>query len=399
MKSIPVGTVLWIAGSTNDRIYEFRLGTAWDISTAVFYDDVYVGFNEITATGLHVIPEQNVAYIVGSSSDTVFQYSTNTPAIKIASSGISSVSSIVLNNETRVKDNLYVKGLAHFDNNILTQSDLTVNSSATVAGTLTGTGALTLSGATGSNIVLGTNQTTATLIIGGASQTGTITLGQATVSQTTNIQAGVSLASTTKTINFGTGGASGSFTQINIGPTAGVGTVVINSGTNLGIGSLTPTSALTVVGNVLVSGISTLGITTTANLTAQQLNVSGITTVGFLTATNISVSGIVTSNAYYIGTSQVISSTRELQNIASLDATTTATIETAIQNAPNDFTSLNISGISTLQSTTLIGGGTSTGTAGQVLQVTGISSGAYIGGDTKSRDTRNISTTSDLKSL
>ena len=221
--------------------------------------------------------------------------------------------------------------------------------------------------------------TTGTFIVGGASQTGTITLGQATVSQTTNIQAGVSGVGTTKTINFGTGGASGSFTQINIGPTAGVGTVVINSGTNLGIGTTTPTSALTVVGNVLVSGISTLGVTTTTNLTAQQLNVSGITTVGFLTATNISVSGIVTSNAYYIGTTQVISSARQLQNIASLDATTTATIESAITNAPNTFTDLQVTGVSTFTNgPVLIGTGTSTGTANQRLQVTG---GAYVSGN------------------
>ena len=258
----------------------------------------------------------------------------------------------------------------------------TFSASQTFSGQITATDTLNLSGrAAGSSHVFGSIQTTSTLTLGGASGTGTITLGRATTSQQTDIQAGITASGNTKTINLGTGGASGSFTQINIGPTAGVGTVVINSGNNLVIGSLTPTSALTVVGNVLVSGISTLGVTTTTNLTAQQLNVSGITTVGFLTATNISVSGIVTSNAYYIGTTQVISSARQLQNIASLDATTTATIETAIQQAPNDFTSLNISGISTLQSTTLIGGGTSTGTAGQVLQVTGISSGAYIGGD------------------
>ena len=255
---------------------------------------------------------------------------------------------------------------------------LTVSGGTITAGN---NAATLLSGNTTTNITLGTSLTSGTLIIGNNIQTGTLTLGTAIVSQTLNIQAGVSGVGTTKTINFGTGGGSGSFTQINIGPTAGVGTVTINSGTNLGIGTTTPTSALTVVGNVLVSGISTLGVTTTTNLTAQQLNVSGITTVGFLTATNISVSGIVTSNEYYIGTTQVISSARQLQNIASLDATTTATIETAIQQAPNDFTSLNISGISTLQSTTLIGGGTSTGTAGQVLQVTGISSSAYIGGD------------------
>ena len=157
-----------------------------------------------------------------------------------------------------------------------------------------------------------------------------------------------------------------SLTQLNV---TGVSTLGITSATNLTSQTLN------------VSGVTTLGITTTTNLTAQQLNISGITTVGFLTATNISVSGVTTSNSYYIGTTQVVSSARQLQNIASLDATTTATIETAIQQAPNDFTSLNISGISTLQSTTLIGGGTSTGTTGQILQVAGISSSAYIGGN------------------
>ena len=253
------GTVLWIAGSTNDRIYEFRLGTAWDISTAVFYDDVYIGFNEITVTGLHVIPEQNVAYIVGSSSDTVFQYSTNTPAIKIASSGISSVSSIVLNNETRVKDKLYVKGVAHFDGIIVAQTTMQVD------GTLTASTAVTFETTT-SAINFGTSQTTGVLTLGGTSQTGSITLGRATTSQTLGIATGVSGVGTTKTINLGTGGATGSFTNINIGPgpSAGVGTVVINSGTNLGIGTTRPTSPLHVVGSTLITGITTVGLGTTS---------------------------------------------------------------------------------------------------------------------------------------
>jgi len=278
------GTVLWIAGSANDRIYEFRLGTAWDISTAVFYDDVYIGFNDLIVTGLHVIPEQNVAYIVGSNSDTVFQYSTNTPAIEIASSGISSVSSIILNNETRVKDKLYVKGLAHFDSNIVAQANMQLD------GTLTGNAAVTFD-TTASSINIATSQTTGTLTLGGTSQTGTITVGRGTTTQTTNIQAGTVVSGQQKTINFGTGGASGSFTQINIGPTAGIGTVVINSGTNLlvgtasstgtasqtlqvtggayvsgniGIGTTNPTSALTVAGTALITGITTVGLGSTS---------------------------------------------------------------------------------------------------------------------------------------
>jgi hypothetical protein len=61
-----------------------------------------------------------------------------------------------------------------------------------------------------------------------------------------------------------------------------------------------------------------------------------------------------------------------------LDATTTATIESAISNAPNTFTDLQVTGISTfVNGPVLIGSGTSTGTAAQPLQVTGSS---YISG-------------------
>jgi hypothetical protein len=64
-------------------------------------------------------------------------------------------------------------------------------------------------------------------------------------------------------------------------------------------------------------------------------------------ATNINATGITTTNSLSIDATQVISSARELQNIASLDATTTATIEAAISNAPNTFTDIRVSGLST----------------------------------------------------
>ena len=51
-----------------------------------------------------------------------------------------------------------------------------------------------------------------------------------------------------------------------------------------------------------------------------------------------------------IGATEVISSGFQLTNILGLDATTTATIESAVAAAPNDFTSLNVSGISTFGS-------------------------------------------------
>ena len=64
-------------------------------------------------------------------------------------------------------------------------------------------------------------------------------------------------------------------------------------------------------------------------------------------ATNINATGITTTNSLSIDATQVISSARQLQNIASLDATTTATIEAAISNAPNTFTDIRVSGLST----------------------------------------------------
>ena len=272
------GTVLWVLGSTNDRIYEFRLGTAWDISTAVFYDDFYVGYNETAPLGLHVIPEQNVAYISGSdsSSDRVFQYSTNTPAIEIASSGISSESSIILSNETRVKDRLYVKG------DILTQGTLTVTGATTLnttttisAGTLTvSSGTITagnvaatlLSGNTNTNITLASGQTSGTLIVGGASQTGTITIDQSASGHILNIATGANASGVGKTVNIATGGASGSRTLITVGSaTAGAAsTVFIPSPTSLGIGITNPTSPLHVVGTALITGITTVGLGTTS---------------------------------------------------------------------------------------------------------------------------------------
>lgn len=66
------------------------------------------------------------------------------------------------------------------------------------------------------------------------------------------------------------------------------------------------------------------------------------------TAGGLVVTGIATVNSVSIGNTEVISSSRQLKNIASLDATTTATIESAVSAAPNDFSSLYVSGISTL---------------------------------------------------
>ena len=86
-----------------------------------------------------------------------------------------------------------------------------------------------------------------------------------------------------------------------------------------------------------------------------------ITSIGI--SSGISLTGLVTtaslsSNTISIGNTQIVNSARQLQNISSLDAATTATIEAAIQNAPNTFSDLTVTGIATINSTLFVNGNT-----------------------------------------
>ena len=116
----------------------------------------------------------------------------------------------------------------------------------------------------------------------------------------------------------------------------------------------------------------------------DDLNVSGFSTfVGFSTFNDfvfiqdgLNVAGVVTATEYTIDGTTVINNSRELHNIASLDATTTATIESAISNAPNTFTDLTVSGVSTFIGLSTFAGGAEfqgVGATSTTLTVSGVS--------------------------
>ncbi len=73
------GTVFYIVGSAADTVYQYTCSTAWDVSTASYASKSFsVAVQDGTPTGLFFKPDGTKFYIVGSTNDTVYQYSCST---------------------------------------------------------------------------------------------------------------------------------------------------------------------------------------------------------------------------------------------------------------------------------------------------------------------------------
>ena len=148
---------------------------------------------------------------------------------------------------------------------------------------------------------------------------------------------------TTATINSG----------IVTAATVGAAVTINSGGIDIASGIVTATTfkgALT--GNVTGNLTGTASNATLA-ANAQGLQGNPTIVVGVVSCSGSTLNanfstGINTATSYYVATNAVITSARKLSNIASLDATTTATIEAAIEATPNDFTDLNVSGLGTI---------------------------------------------------
>ena len=275
------GTRMYLYGSTGDDVNEYRLGTAWDIATAVFYDKFYAGWYEATANGIYINESANVAFLCGSSSDVVLKFRTDRQAIEIDPE--TSTGKIELAGNTRVADNFYVNGRTVLEGQVNTVGDLVVGSDLTISGNdlLVGsaTAAATLfSGMTSGALSIATSQSSGAINIGGTAATGIITVGQSTAAQTLNLSSGATAAVVTKVVNIGTAGLAGSTSTVNIGSTvAGALGVTTIGGTSTLIASTTSaistnTGALQVRGGVGIGGSLVVGgtifgtITTATNL-------------------------------------------------------------------------------------------------------------------------------------
>ena len=72
------GTKLYCADNTGDKIEQFNLSTAYDLSTASYFGEALIGAQETSVRGLAFKPDGTKMFIVGSGSDLVLQYSLST---------------------------------------------------------------------------------------------------------------------------------------------------------------------------------------------------------------------------------------------------------------------------------------------------------------------------------
>jgi DNA-binding beta-propeller fold protein YncE len=70
----PDGTKMYITGTITDRVYEYDLGTAWNISTASYVQFFSVAAQEGLPTGVFFRDDGLRMYVIGSAGDAVYQY-------------------------------------------------------------------------------------------------------------------------------------------------------------------------------------------------------------------------------------------------------------------------------------------------------------------------------------
>jgi DNA-binding beta-propeller fold protein YncE len=74
----PDGIKMYIVGFAQDRVYEYDLSTAWDISSASFLQNFSVSSQENDPVGIFFKPDGVKMYVVGDSGNAIYEYNLST---------------------------------------------------------------------------------------------------------------------------------------------------------------------------------------------------------------------------------------------------------------------------------------------------------------------------------
>ena len=86
------GSRMFVMGTTGDDVNVYNLTTPWDVSTSAFFNVFSVAGQDTTPAGLYIKPDGTKMYMVGTTNDTVYQYTV--PSIDIQLTGPTSVASL-----------------------------------------------------------------------------------------------------------------------------------------------------------------------------------------------------------------------------------------------------------------------------------------------------------------
>ena len=95
----PNGLKMYVIGSGTDNVNEYNLSTAWLVSSAVFATSFNVNAQDGAATGVFFRADGTKMYVLGSTNDSVYQYTLSTPW-SVATAAYDSVSFSVAGQET-----------------------------------------------------------------------------------------------------------------------------------------------------------------------------------------------------------------------------------------------------------------------------------------------------------
>jgi DNA-binding beta-propeller fold protein YncE len=94
------GTKMYVVGTTNDTVYQYTLSTAWDVSTATYASkSISVNTQDTSPHDLTFSSDGTKMYISGSTNDTVYQYTLST-AWDVSTASYASKSFSVATQET-----------------------------------------------------------------------------------------------------------------------------------------------------------------------------------------------------------------------------------------------------------------------------------------------------------
>jgi sugar lactone lactonase YvrE len=95
----PDGLIMYILGSSSDRVHRYNLTTAWDITTASFVNNFLVSAQENTPSGLYFTADGLAMFICGTGQDNIIKYTLTTPW-DLTTAGLNSTSPVTALNPT-----------------------------------------------------------------------------------------------------------------------------------------------------------------------------------------------------------------------------------------------------------------------------------------------------------